>query len=112
MEKTSAALIAVAVVLGAVLLIIFTISIVYVVRYRKFMGSVAVAIENDQFCVSQEGPCQLKVDDNLEQPVNITSEFSYQVARYCADLVARVELLFYKKNGLPSLQMPPQLYEQ
>ena len=109
MNDTTLALICISGVLGTTVLIIFIVYVIFFTRYKKFVRAVSVAINNEQFCISQEGPCHLQVNDDLIQPVTIDTVFSYDVARYAADLVARVELLFYKKNGLVSLQMPSSL---
>jgi hypothetical protein len=112
MDKTVVGLIAISAVLGTVILIVIIICVVYSLRYTKIMNSVSIAVDNNLFCTNQEGPCQLKVSDRLIQPLLIDTLFNYEVSRYCADLVARVELLFYHTNGLKALEMPPQLKQE
>jgi hypothetical protein len=110
MDSTKIGLVVLTTVFGSILLIILIILIVYLSRYNTFYGASRVAIDNNEFCNSQEGMCRLSVVEDLFQPVDVEDgKFEYPTARFCADLVARIELLFYQTNGLTELTMPPNL---
>lgn len=109
MGKTTIALTATVVVLGVTILFIIILVVIYSIRYRKLVAALSVAIDNDIFCEIQEGVCRLEIDEELVEPTTVDGIFRYDVSRYCADIIARVELLFYKKNGLTKLHMPRQL---
>jgi triacylglycerol lipase len=102
-------LIATNVVLGTMLLAAIGIAVYYGLRVRRFVRASHVAVDNNTFCQPQEGPCELVVNSSLRVIEPITPVFSYATARYCTDLIARIELLFYKKNGLRALVMAPGL---
>lgn len=95
----------------SVTLVVIVILLVYwsimLSKWYKFNRASEVAIGNNMYCVKDEGLCRLVKDDNLEVPGPGTSVFSYTVARYAADLIARVELLFRENYKSFLLVMPP-----
>lgn len=92
--------------LFAVTVLLLTIICWSLLRYKRFISAVGTAIVNEHFCDTQEGPCELQIDDTLVQPATIDDVFRPETARYCADLIARVALLYYDKKGLTTLRMP------
>lgn len=82
---------------------------VYTTRYSRIFDAARFAVDNELFCDPQAGECLLSSDDSLGFPAVGGDTFDYAVARYCADLVARVQLLFYKKNGHDELRLPADL---
>jgi triacylglycerol lipase len=96
------------VLFAAALVILVSVTIVYYGRYHSAFGAIDASINNEDYCSPQEGSCEMRVNDALDEPAPAPG-FDYPVARYCADLVARVELLFYKKKGLAELSVPREL---
>jgi hypothetical protein len=95
----------------SVLMILLLVLVIYwsitLHRWVHFIDAVDGAVENDCYCVKDEGPCRLLTDDTLPIPEVFPDTFSYEIARYSADLVARVELLFRDNYSVPELVMPP-----
>ena len=110
MGKIKSTLVVISYTLACVVLTFVVAMIIAIKKYKGVMDAVSSVIQNELFCRPQEGPCKLMVVDTLPQPLCLSDVFDYETARYCADLVARVSLLFYKKQGLPNLTMPPDLF--
>lgn len=80
--------------------------------YQKFGHAMGNAIDNNEFCQPDEGPCALIISDDITVPDILVDEleFSVNIARYGADLVARIVKLFQYGNIATSsdnLVMPP-----
>ena len=101
-------LVGITIILLAVVVVAVTIAVAFGVRYNNLAASVTYVVDNDEYCANQEGPCQLEWDDTLAEPLALTTDFDTGVARYAADLVARVSL-FYSDTGVDALRMPPSL---
>lgn len=110
MGKIKTTLVVLSYTLACVILTLIVAMSLAVRKYKTVMDAVGSVLHNEIFCRPQEGPCELMVVDELFQPVKVSKVFDYDTARFCADLVARVSLLFYKKRGLPGLKMPPDLF--
>ena len=78
-------------------------------RWDNFAKAVSYAIDNEIYCPTNTGPCELKSNDHLSVPTEFTRQFSYPLARYCADLVARIQLLFRENTTVTELLMPPNV---
>ena len=109
MDESRLSLIVTVSVLCAILVAFIVVITLYALRYNNLFAAFRVVIDNDRFCQPQEGECRLSVDDTLVQPTTVTDTFDYDTARYCADLIARIGLLYYDKNGVETLEMPPGL---
>lgn len=94
---------------GIILLLVAIVAIIYAIRLTRFLSALGTIVTNDSYCQSQEGPCLLDVTDTLTQPLHALTVYDPLTARYCSDLVARLELLFYQKHGRATLDMPPNL---
>ena len=82
---------------------------VYLSTYVKIQRSIFSSIRNNSFCEIQQGKCLLQNDDNLVYPSieSITkNDYNSDVARYCADLIGRLELLFYDCKETKQLRLP------
>ena len=108
MRRSELVLVIALVIVSSILLVITGLGVGYATQYNGFFRAFGKAVNNDIFCDEEEGDCRLTTTDDLEEPT-VTAEFSRETARYCADLVARVELLFYKKNKKTALEMPKGL---
>jgi hypothetical protein len=106
MDKTKFSLLATILALSIVILLFVIIFVIKLLKYNRVFKAVNIVVKNNLFCEPQEGLCELKVNNALTQPENFTATFSYDLARYCSDLIARVALLFYDKKGLIDLVMP------
>ena len=81
--------------------------IITLMNIEKLNCAMKLSMQNDLFCLENEGANRLKCRDNLNYPLHVDGIFSYVIARYCADLITRVSLLFRQKYKETSLKMPP-----
>ena len=93
------------VLISTLFFILIVIWAVFASDFNHFKSSVSIAINNDQFCEPNTGPCKLNTNDSLTFTVPIPDAYDSSVARYCADLVARVEALFTQtdKGRIPRI---------
>lgn len=96
-------------IIAILFVILFIYFFVLFFRIDRFSGAIGYSVENSIYCVKDEGPCRLQSIDTLTIPQITTDTFSYAIARYAADLVARVELLFRHNHKSTDLQMPPNM---
>jgi hypothetical protein len=83
------------------------VAVIYSRRYARILGAVTNILNNDIFCKHQGGPCLMEFDRDIEMPDNIDNiTFDKKIALFCADLIARIELLYYDKNGVDELVIP------
>jgi len=58
------------------------------------------SFKNNIFCQFGTPPCKLEDDDTLVIPTDINEKYDYDTARFCADIVSRVEIAVWTKKKL------------
>lgn len=109
MAYASVALLLLAAMFSIIILIILSVFGLYLTHFKKVTSAVSVTITNDLPHLGKDDGFVLTINDNLPQPVDMTRDFDRETARFCSDLIVRVEMLYYKKSGVTELRMPPDL---
>ena len=99
------------IVLASIFAVILIVSLIVwqiaVAHFNNLSRAVRYSITNDDFCEPEKGACALVVDNTLTYPITpISTQFSYVVARYAADLIVRVQMLYKTTNPDMTLEMP------
>lgn len=96
-----------------IIIIILTISLLLMDRYNNVKHSISKCIDNDIFGNSQNILVPY-IDSNITFPIIHPDIhcFDVQVARYCADLINRVVVMFCNQTMKGSLQLPDHIVLQ
>jgi predicted lipase len=109
MERSKIVAISLAAFFAICFALLLTLSIVYYLRYNKYYYASSSAIDNDIFCKYSEEKCTPQISDQLKKPSELKKNYDNETAKYCADLVARIEICFKANNDFSQHNLPPNL---
>jgi hypothetical protein len=102
MEQSKIIFITLISIISFFILLLLIYFLVYFFNVRTFKSSVVYSVQNENYCIEDEGECRLLL---LDLPIPELTDFN-ETALFSADLISRVSLLFREKHSIDKLEMP------
>lgn len=93
-------------VFSVIVCILLVILIFMFAKYNKIANAVIKTVDDEKLYDQKH---DLSINNNLSEPVILGNAFDTNIARYAADLIARIQVLFYQDHTTKELIIPDEI---